>query len=249
MGNAIFYKGKRYPSMIPSSSGGGGNMVYYGTSVPSSNIGENGDEYYRLNSSGEIIQKYIKLGTSWVNNSENPVALNSKTIIQNGTYNAIDDNVDGYDEVIVNVSSSGGSLKYLLFAEQNVAQSNWTTGNLPLDNIEGKSNDYTDYLSYDSSTQKLTVLKAFSAIITAWVVNGWSSNQPPIMTLRVNDSEIRRVTATSAQGSIKADNYVVNLSIGDTININNPANQGWGFGKLKIYSISDGASQVPQPIE
>lgn len=234
---------------IKSDFKGEGNMVYYGTGTPDSSIGENGDEYYKLNNSNEIIQKYIKLGSNWVNQSETPITLGTKTIQQNGTYNAIDDNLDGYDEVIVDVASAGGSLKYLVFAEQNVNQSNWTTGVLPLDNIVEEDSDYDEYLSYDSSTKKLTVLKEFSAIITFWVYNGWSSNQPPIVTLRVNDNEIRRVTATSSQASVKADNYIVNLNIGDTICIYNPASQGWGFGKLKIYSLSDGASQVPQPIE
>lgn len=59
---------------------------------------------------------YLKVNGSWgiledgdwseVNTQGN---LTTKTITQNGTYSATDDNADGYSEVVVNVEGSGGS--------------------------------------------------------------------------------------------------------------------------------------------
>jgi hypothetical protein len=37
-------------------------------------------------------------------------ALSSKTITVNGTYNAIDDSLDGYSSIVVNVSGGSGVL-------------------------------------------------------------------------------------------------------------------------------------------
>lgn len=83
----------------------GGAMVYYGTSAPSASVGENGDEYYQLSGQGKIVNKYIKLGDTWTSEGEE-IVLTTKTITQNGTYNAADDNADGYSSVTVAVANS-----------------------------------------------------------------------------------------------------------------------------------------------
>lgn len=83
----------------------GGAMVYYGTNAPSASVGENGDEYYQLSGQGKIVNKYIKLGNTWTCEGEE-IVLTTKTITQNGTYDAVDDNVDGYSSVTVAVANS-----------------------------------------------------------------------------------------------------------------------------------------------
>lgn len=245
MARVIMYKKKSYPDETPGG-GGGEYMVYYGTSAPSSSIGENGDEYYRLNSSNEIIQKFIKLGTNWTDQSETPITLISKTIIANGTYIASDDSADGYDEVVVNVPSSGGTTKYLLYGAQDTSQSNWVLGDMPLDVINSHASDMSDYLSYNSSTKTLTVVKAFCALITFWVYQAYNADNRGNINLKINGNSVRSSrTASTSAGSVGGDNYVFNLSIGDTIKISNPENEGWGFGRIKVYSMVDGEGAYP----
>ena len=271
--NAIYYKGKSYSGggggggteVIPNPQGtatdtlntvnidgtiyeiisGGGAMVYSGTTTSSASLGENGDEYYRLNVSGQVIQKYIKLNTAWTNISENPTTFISKIIVENGTYYANDDNADGYDEITVNVQSGGGgSYKYLFYGEQTVSKSNWVLGTIPIDTITEKDDDYSEYLSYNSTSKEFTVLKSFTGIITAWVLNGFTSTSEAIMRLQINNVQKAIFRTSTSAGSIGGETLVNEFNVGDTIRLVNSNNQGWGFGKLKIYSVADGATNI-----
>lgn len=85
-------------------AGGGGHEVYYGTSIPASALGSSGDMYCRLDSNGNLIEEYIKLGTAWTLVPKSDAVLGTKTITQNGTYPAISDDLDGFSSVVVNVS-------------------------------------------------------------------------------------------------------------------------------------------------
>lgn len=53
--------------------------------------------------------------------------LVNKTITENGTYLALDDSVDGYDSVTVNVAGGGGVTRTNIVPEQTITGSGWLT--------------------------------------------------------------------------------------------------------------------------
>lgn len=99
---SIFYNNVEY--------GGAGNEVHYGTTIPASSLGVNGDAYFRLDGNGNLIEQYIKLGSNWTLVPKSDAVLGTKTITQNGTYPASTDSLDGFSSVDVNVSGGGSTL-------------------------------------------------------------------------------------------------------------------------------------------
>lgn len=91
--------------------------------------------------------------------------LITKTITENDTYNASDDNADGYSSVTVNVQSGGAQPERLVYFVGTEQYGEAIPPALKID--EGAK--YSEYLSYDSTTKKFTVLKAFDAMVTCWV--------------------------------------------------------------------------------
>lgn len=68
-----------------------------------------------------------------------PSKLGTKTITENGTYNASSDNLDGYNEVVVNVSSSGGGKyapTYFTFYYCKATNLDYETQNVDTSNME-----------------------------------------------------------------------------------------------------------------
>ena len=69
--------------------------------------------------------------------------------------------------VIFNNGGGGGSeyerLCYVEYVMRDTAE-------IPTISSIDTSADYADYLSYDNTTKKFTVLQDFTAIITAWVL-------------------------------------------------------------------------------
>ena len=79
-----------------------------------------GNAYSKVSEKGGTVpasQTVSNLATAIESIPSGGGTLITKTITQNGTYNASDDNADGYSQVTVNVSggggSSGGRLEYL----------------------------------------------------------------------------------------------------------------------------------------
>lgn len=143
-------------------------------------------------------------------------------------------------------SGNNDTYKYLCYGEQNVSQDNWVIGTIPLDVINDHSDDYDQYLSYDSSTKEFTVLKAFGGIITAWVYNGYLSTSDPVMRLQINHVQVASWSTNGSRGAGAKNGveYVANFSIGDTIRLVNSDNQGWGFGRIKIYWLDDDTTDI-----
>lgn len=93
--------------------------------------------------------------------------LGTKTITQNGTYNATDDNLDGYSEVTVNVSGGGGASAEDLFA------GTFPSGDVSISNVTNtyqclRGNTAITSFTSDSITQfySANFLQACSALKT-----------------------------------------------------------------------------------
>lgn len=143
----------------------GGAMVYYGTSAPSASIGENGDEYYQLSGQGKIVNKYIKLGDTWTCEGEE-IVLTTKTITQNGTYNAADDNADGYSSVTVAVANS---FELIDHDYVSVNGGGW----IVFDNISENENYKVEIdFEYSSVSAGMSVCGEYTIHFT-WYQNNW----------------------------------------------------------------------------
>ena len=143
----------------------GGAMVYYGTSAPSASVGENGDKYYQLSGQGKIVNKYIKLGDTWTCEGEE-IVLTTKTITQNGTYNAADDNADGYSSVTVAVANS---FELIDHDYVSVNGGGW----IVFDNISENENYKVEIdFEYSSVSDGMSVCGEYNSHFT-WYQNNW----------------------------------------------------------------------------
>ena len=131
-------------------------------------------------------------------------------------------------------------LQYLVYGEQDTDQDNWRRGtNLPMDYITPKCNEYNHFLEYNSTNNNFVVKQAFTGIINGWVYNAYSSQQRPYIQIRINNEIIRTTSASSAQGAKGGDYVIYNFEVGNTISLYNSEDQGWGFGRIKIYRLLD----------
>lgn len=70
---------------------------------------------------GTVPTKFIDYGTAILNiPSPTPPVLIQKSITENGTYDASDDNADGYSEVTVNVSGGGGGGPFAALVDRSI---------------------------------------------------------------------------------------------------------------------------------
>lgn len=99
--------------------------------------------------------------------------------------------------------------------------------------------DYANYLSYDSTTKKFTVLQSFSAVVTAWVMNESSSSYPPQGAFYKNDTQIMSFAASNSQGSKGGKTLPIDFVSGDTFYSYTPKEYGWPKQFLKVYRFTD----------
>ena len=154
--------------------------------------------------------------------------INSLNVTENGTYTA--PSGEAYDEVVVNVPQ----VKYILYGEQTAADSNWNLGVVPLNTVNMFDNSY---FNYDSANKRLIALKSFTALVTSWVYNLHSSNSRPEFESRLNGSRITYFNSSTSEGAIGGNNKIINVNVGDYIDLVNIENAGWGFGRIKIYDM------------
>lgn len=273
---SIFYNNVEY--------GGAGNEVHYGTTIPASSLGVSGDAYFRLDSNGNLIEEYVKLGSTWtlvpksdavlgtktitqngtypaltdsldgfssvdVNVSGGGSTLITKTITQNGTYDAQDDNADGYSSVTVNVSGGGGgniTIERLCHAEY-VGND---TEEIPTMNTLTEDVNFSDYLSYDSSTGKFTVLADFDAYIVPWVYEYASASATNgTGKFIINGTDMVFFGTTSrGSGSDGGQPFFVHLSTGDVMWSYTPSSDGYPQQYLKIYKVDNLPSNLASVI-
>ena len=69
---------------------------------------------------GTVPTKFIDYGTAILNIPSPTPVLIQKSITENGTYDASDDNADGYSEVTVNVSGGGGGGPFAALVDRSI---------------------------------------------------------------------------------------------------------------------------------
>ena len=265
----IFYNNVEY--------GGTGNEVHYGTTIPASSLGVNGDAYFRLDANGNLIEEYIKLGSNWTLVPKSDAVLGTKTITQNGTYpaltdsldgfssvevnvgsptlitktitsngtyNAQDDSADGYSQVVVNVSGGGGgTFERLCLCSENSSSVRHTdhTHIAYYDDGIGtitEDTNYSNYLSYDNTTRKFTVLQDFGAIFVAWTYNYQSaSGTNSTGEFYINDTEVSEweVGQSRSYGYFRGLPIIQQMHQGDTFYSYTPSSNGYPEQNLKVY--------------
>lgn len=160
--------------------------------------------------------------------------LVSKNITENGTYDAEDDDADGYSEV--NVSVQSAICERLMYAR---CVNNDQEEIPAMSNIEQDTN-YSSYLSYDSSTKKFTVLQDFTGVVVAWVYayRTYESSRPD-GAFYVNSTQMLAYTATgNAQGSTGGRSGIYNFKQGDTFWMYTPSRRGYPQQNCKVYRVS-----------
>lgn len=96
--------------------------------------------------------------------------------------------------------------------------------------------DYSNYLSYDVTTSKFTVLADFKGFFRCWVENYQSSGTAPRGKLYYNDTEVLYWEANgTAQGSTGGNMIEINCNVGDTFYIATPTDNGWAKQYIKVY--------------
>jgi hypothetical protein len=172
-----------------------------------------------------------------------PVLI-TKNITMNGTYNAVDDNAQGYSSVNVNVSFG-----VLLFrANDNSVQSDDTGPRRNLSITEGAK--YSEYLSFSSSTGRFTALKNCSLVVVMYLYNNPDSSNIPRGGVFTNGyiSPNDNVSASEYQGWICGEKGYLNksgsfrfisLEQDDYFTLNVVATSGWpvvgAYGYLMPY--------------
>ena len=103
---------------------------------------------------------------------------------------------------------------------------------------EGDS--FSEYLSYDTTTKKFTVLKAFSAMVTGWVYQFQNASSYGTGQFVVNDTAkmTYQVPSTSA-GSKSGYTSVFDFAVGDTFWAYQNTNNGWPQQFLKVYLLDN----------
>lgn len=115
------------------------------------------------------------------------------------------------------------------------------TEEIPTIETIDEGDDYSEFLSYDSSTKKFTVLAPFTAIITAWVEQDRNAGSHGQGAFYINNTRVlgEFTTPSSAAGSKAGDSDFYALQIGDTFWSYTTSSNGWPKQRLKVYKIED----------
>lgn len=100
--------------------------------------------------------------------------------------------------------------------------------------------NFSEYLSYDTTTNKFTVVKAFSAMVTGWVYQFQNAGSRGTGQFVVNDTAKMnyQVPSTSA-GSKDGRTGVFDFAVGDTFWSYQNSSNGWPQQFLKVYLIKN----------
>lgn len=159
--------------------------------------------------------------------------LGSKTIANNGTYTAAADNLKGFSSVTVNIpTSSTERLCYANYVGRDTPQ-------IPVMDVLETSDNYSTFLSYDSSTGKFTVLEDFSGIMVTWVREYRAGGANSGGEFYYNDARIAYYNIPTGNLGDTAG-YVLwrNFKAGDTFYNYTPSGAGYPQQQLKVYRIT-----------
>ena len=107
-----------------------------------------------------------------------------------------------------------------------------------VDNID-EGEKYADYLSYDSTTKKFTVLKNFDAIVTPWV-NSYrtASSTRASGEFYINDIKVKEyVCESTAEGTKAGAPFAHSFHKNDTFYNYTPSSDGYPQQMLKVYKL------------
>lgn len=96
--------------------------------------------------------------------------------------------------------------------------------------------DYSNYLSYDTTTNKFTVLADFTGFFRCRVENYQSSATAPRGKLYYNDTEVLYWEASgTSQGATGGNDIEIECKAGDTFYVTTPTDNGWAKQYIKVY--------------
>lgn len=178
--------------------------------------------------------------------------LITKTITQNGTYDAEDDNADGYSQVTVNVSGGGGaSIERLFSASENSSSVRHTdhAHKAYFDDGVGtitEDSNYSNYLSYDNSTNEFEVLQGFTALIIPWTYEYSSaSGSYPHGEFYINGTSVSNWRVDyKPQGYFLGTPLIHTFNQGDTFYSYTPSGDGYPEQNLKVYKIDSASASL-----
>lgn len=100
--------------------------------------------------------------------------------------------------------------------------------------------NYSEYLSYDSTTKKFTVLKNFVALIIPWTFNySTASSTYSHGEFYVNDIKVLNwESSTRTQGYFEGRCLTRALVAGDTFYCYTPVSDGYPEQNLKVYNLN-----------
>ena len=224
-------------------------------------------------------KKIILNGTQYLGSADSP-ALVTKTITQNGTYLATNDNADGYSEVNINVPTTPLDTINITdngtyhpqsgrgFGEVNVNVAGglsferlcWATyvghdaeEHPTMDTLVEDTN-YNNYLSYDTTTGKFTVLADFNALFVPYVYQYSTpsgSYAEGEFYYNINPEDATHwyeydayVVPWRAYGATAGCPIVKNAEAGDFFLVYTPSSKGFPQQMLKVYKINGSAADV-----
>lgn len=143
-----------------------------------------------------------------------PLLVDTKTITTNGTYNAIDEDLDGYSSVTVNVPSGIGTL--LATKSLGTISTNSTTATDTGQTISVSGINGYDLLIVETSVDTKTNSRHASTMQCIWLTASstiGTKNGSAIATATMNDKLSSSGTVTSRSSTTKYGIYVYSVSI------------------------------------
>ena len=141
-----------------------------------------------------------------------------------------------YMQVLGAGGGGGGSVELLFFLEC-VGQD---TPQIPaIQNLE-LGDKFSEYLSFDSTTRKFTVIKDFSGIATQWVnTYRTASSSTSEGDFYINDKQyIHNKCETRYEGDKEGRSLAFKFSVGDVFWVYTPSGSGYPQQYCKVY-LSD----------
>lgn len=133
-------------------------------------------------------------------------------------------------------SSSTPSIERLFYFEGVQSDS----VQIPPATILDEDTNFSEYLSYDTTTKKFTVLKAFSAMVTGWVYQFQNAGSRGTGQFVVNDiAEMNYQVPSTSAGSKDGRTGVFDFAVGDTFWSYQNSSNGWPQQFLKVYLIKN----------
>lgn len=141
------------------------------------------------------------------------------------------------DEILSIVTGGGGSCERLFYLRCY----NNDLSEIPQASSWNKSDKFDNYVSYDSSTRKFTVLQDFTGLIVAWVYTyqTYMSSRSD-GAFYINGKQIGQYeAAANEQGSKGGSYFIYPFKTGDTFWPYTPTRDGYPQQNLKVYIASD----------